>query len=89
MHRDNVLNVLQQTEEKRRRFLEAWKHGVEYLGPKFFGPGSPETARITGTKADTGPRQWAFSLGSRSWIGIRGGHQSGACPCHDSGIMPP
>jgi hypothetical protein len=45
MHRDNVLNVLQQTEEKRRRFLEAWKHGVEYLGPKFFGPGSPETAR--------------------------------------------
>ena len=45
MHRDNVLNVLQQTEEKRSRFLEAWKHGVEYLGPKFFGPGSPETAR--------------------------------------------
>jgi hypothetical protein len=45
MHRDNVLNVLQQTEEKRRRFLEAWKHGVEYLGPKFFGPGSPESAR--------------------------------------------
>jgi len=44
MHRDNVLNVLQQTEEKRVRFLEAWKHGVEYLGPKFFGPGSPETA---------------------------------------------
>lgn len=45
MHRDNVLNVLQQTEDKRRRFLEAWKHGVEYLGPKFFGPGSPDTAR--------------------------------------------
>lgn len=45
MHRDHVLNVLQQTEEKRARFLEAWKHGVEYLGPKFFGPGSPETAK--------------------------------------------
>ena len=45
MHRDNVLNVLHQTEEKRTRFLEAWKHGVEYLGPKFFGPGTPETAR--------------------------------------------
>ena len=45
MHRDNVLNVLRQTEEKRIRFLEAWKHGVEYLGPEFFGPGSPETAR--------------------------------------------
>lgn len=45
MHRDNVLNVLQQTEEKRARFLEAWKHGVEYLGPRFFGPGSPEAAK--------------------------------------------
>ena len=45
MHRDNVLNVLQQTEEKRIRFLEAWKHGVEYLGPRLFGPGSPETAK--------------------------------------------
>lgn len=45
MHRDNVLNVLQQTEEKRIRFLEAWKHGVEYLGPQLFGPGSPETAK--------------------------------------------
>ncbi|MGD9018657.1 MAG: hypothetical protein PVJ25_02565 [Desulfuromonadales bacterium] len=45
MHRDNVLNVLQQTEEKRIRFLAAWKHGVEYLGPKLFGPGSPETAK--------------------------------------------
>lgn len=45
MHRDNVLNVLQQSEEKRARFLRAWKHGVDFLGPRFFGPGSPETAR--------------------------------------------
>jgi hypothetical protein len=45
MHKDNVLNVLQQSEEKRARFLEAWKHGVEFLGPHFFGPGSPESAR--------------------------------------------
>lgn len=45
MHRDNVLNVLHQSEEKRARFLAAWKHGVEYLGPKFFGPGAPETAK--------------------------------------------
>ena len=44
MHRDNVLNVLQQSEEKHSRFLKAWKHGVEFLGPHFFGPGTPETA---------------------------------------------
>jgi hypothetical protein len=45
MHRDNVLNVLQQSEEKRARFLRAWKHGVDFLGPQFFGPGQPENAR--------------------------------------------
>lgn len=45
MHRDNVLNVLQQSEEKRARFLRAWKHGVDYLGADFFGPGTSETAR--------------------------------------------
>jgi hypothetical protein len=45
MPKDNVLNVLEQTEEKRRRFLEAWKRGVAFLGPELFGPGSPETAR--------------------------------------------
>ena len=45
MQKDNVLNVLQQSEEKRARFLMAWKHGVEFLGAEFFGPGSPESAR--------------------------------------------
>lgn len=45
MHKDNVLNVLQQTEKKHARFLEAWKHGVDFLGPQFFGPGNPDTAR--------------------------------------------
>ena len=45
MHRDHVLNVLQQSEKKRLGFLEAWKHGVEYLGSDFFGPGNPETAK--------------------------------------------
>lgn len=44
MHKDNVLNVLQQSEEKRARFFAAWKHGVEFLGSEFFGPVSPETA---------------------------------------------
>ncbi len=44
MHKDNVLNVLQQSEEKRARFFAAWKHGVEFLGTELFGPGSPETA---------------------------------------------
>ena len=45
MPKDNVLNVLQQSEEKHTRFLQAWKHGVEFLGQRFFGPGTPETAR--------------------------------------------
>ena len=45
MNRDNVLNVLQQSDEKRARFLKAWKHGVEFLGPQFFGPATPETAK--------------------------------------------
>lgn len=44
MHRDNILNVLQQSDEKHARFLKAWKHGVEFLGPHFFGPGTPENA---------------------------------------------
>jgi hypothetical protein len=44
MHKDNVLNVLQQSDEKRARFLEAWKHGVDFLGPHLFGPGTPVTA---------------------------------------------
>lgn len=42
---DNVLNVLEESEEKTRRFLAAWKRGVEFLGPELFGPGRPETAR--------------------------------------------
>lgn len=44
MQKDNVLNVLQQSDEKRTRFLQAWKHGVEFLGTEFFGPGTPDTA---------------------------------------------
>lgn len=46
MHRDNVLNVLQQSEEKRARFLEAWKHGIDFLGADLFGPGTPEAANV-------------------------------------------
>ncbi len=45
MPKDNVLNVLEQSEEKQGRFLEAWKRGVDFLGPDLFGPGRPETAR--------------------------------------------
>jgi hypothetical protein len=44
MSKDNVLNVLQQSEEKHARFLAAWKQGVEFIGPKLFGPGKPATA---------------------------------------------
>jgi hypothetical protein len=44
MNKDNVLNVLQESEEKNERFLTAWKQGVEFLGEEMFGPGSPENA---------------------------------------------
>jgi hypothetical protein len=44
MNKDNVLNVLQQSEEKHDRFLTAWKQGVEFIGSELFGPGSPATA---------------------------------------------
>jgi hypothetical protein len=45
MNKDNVLNALEQTEEKHKRFLEAWKQGVEFLGAPLFGPKTPGTAR--------------------------------------------
>lgn len=45
MNKDHVLNVLQQSEQKRAQFLRAWIHGVEFLGPHLFGPGTVETAR--------------------------------------------
>jgi len=45
MPQDNVLNVLEESEEKRGRFLAAWKRGVDFLGEDLFGPGSPATAR--------------------------------------------
>jgi hypothetical protein len=44
MSKDNVLNVLQQSEEKHDRFLAAWKQGIEFIGPELFGPGKPATA---------------------------------------------
>lgn len=44
MSKDNILNVLQQSEEKRERFLAAWKRGIEFIGPELFGPATPELA---------------------------------------------
>ncbi len=45
MSKDNVLNVLQESEEKHQRFLTAWKQGIEFIGPELFGPGSLENAK--------------------------------------------
>ncbi|MEJ2199488.1 MAG: hypothetical protein P8X63_00510 [Desulfuromonadaceae bacterium] len=45
MNKDNVMNVLLQTEDKHQRFLAAWKRGVEFLGADLFGPGTVESAR--------------------------------------------
>ncbi len=44
MNKDNVLNVMEQTDDKHAHFLLAWKRGVVFLGPELFGPGSPDTA---------------------------------------------
>ena len=41
MNTDNILNALEQSEAKRHNFLEAWKQGVERLGPELFGPKTP------------------------------------------------
>jgi hypothetical protein len=45
MNKDNVLSVLEQSEEKEERFLAAWKRGVDFLGENLFGPGKTKTAR--------------------------------------------
>ncbi len=52
MNTDNILNALEQSEAKRHNFLEAWKQGVERLGPELFGPKTPEAARV---KSDLKP----------------------------------
>ena len=40
MNKDNVLNVLEESEEKRERFLAAWKRGVQgaFWQKSFWGP---------------------------------------------------
>jgi hypothetical protein len=45
MHKDNVLNVLEESEEKHARFFSAWKRGVDFLGPELFGPKVLATAK--------------------------------------------
>ena len=45
MSKDNVLNVLQESDEKRDRFLAAWKKGVAFIGPELFGPGTLDNAK--------------------------------------------
>ncbi len=56
MSKDNVLNALEQTEEKAASFFDAWKRGVILLGPELFGPKSLQTAR---EKSDLLPRREA------------------------------
>ena len=57
MHKDNVLNVLEQSEEKEQRFFLAWKRGVEFLGNHLFGPKTTQTAH---KKEDLLPRREAI-----------------------------
>jgi len=45
MAKDNVLNVLEESQEKHERFFKAWKRGVDFLGEELFGPGSLATAK--------------------------------------------
>ena len=44
MNKDNVLNVMEQSEEKEQRFFMAWKRGVGFLGSHLFGPGNIDEA---------------------------------------------
>jgi hypothetical protein len=43
--KDNVLSVLEQTEEKEQRFFAAWKLGVVLVGPHLFGPNTLASAK--------------------------------------------
>jgi hypothetical protein len=43
--KDYVLSVLEQTEEKEKRFFVAWKLGVELVGTHLFGPKTPASAK--------------------------------------------
>ena len=45
MSKDNVLNVLEQSEEKSERFFLAWKQGIDFLGDHLFGPKTTATAQ--------------------------------------------
>ena len=45
MAKDNVLNVLEGSEDKHERFFEAWKRGVDFLGEELFGPRDLATAK--------------------------------------------
>lgn len=45
MSKDNVLNVLEQSEEKSECFFLAWKRGVDFLGNHLFGPETPASAQ--------------------------------------------
>lgn len=44
MSKDNVLNMLEHSEEKSERFFQAWKRGVDFLGNHLFGPGDTSSA---------------------------------------------
>jgi hypothetical protein len=64
MNKDNVLNVLEESEEKRERFLAAWKRGVDFLGSHLFGPGT--TAPPSGrTAAAAGAGRGGVRRGKR------------------------
>jgi hypothetical protein len=45
MNKDNVLNVMEQSEEKEQGFLLAWVRGVDFLGAHLFGPKTTADAR--------------------------------------------
>lgn len=45
MSKDNILNVLEQSEEKSLRFFQAWVRGVDFLGEHLFGPRTTATAK--------------------------------------------
>jgi hypothetical protein len=62
MTKDNILNALEHSEEKKARFFEAWKRGVGFVGPELFGPKNLRTAR---EKNDLKPLRQAVD----AWFG--------------------
>ncbi len=72
-NRDNTLNVLQENEEREKRFFIAWKRGVELIGKDLFGPATPVTAK---RKEDLAPQTTRIA---ERFLHLSGGEEQFIC----------